>query len=97
MINMPKRTRLGRYKNAENMYRRNRLDMVVKKRAMVKDIMTLAGEPKLAQLEVEVCALGENLEDNLLSLHPTLLADIHKRVIDFDAKPENLPTDDDMI
>lgn len=84
---MPKRSRLSRYRNADAEHRRNRLDMIAKKRAMVKDILTLSGGSVLEELEEDYCALGDNLEEKLMALSPMTISKIHKRIIDFEAQP----------
>ena len=94
---MVKRSRLARFKNAENELRRQRLDMVAKKRAMVKDILALSGESVLAELEEDYCALGDNLEEKLMSLSPMTISKIHKRVLDFEAQPTPLPPDEGIF
>lgn len=96
-MNMPKRSRLSRYKNADIMHRQNRLDMIAKKKAMVKDILSLSGQSVLEELEADYCALGDNLEERLMSLSPMTISKIHKRVIDFDAQPTPIPPDEGIF
>lgn len=97
MIGMVKRSRLVRYRNVEDGLRQRRLELVARKHAMVKDIMTLSGEAKLAQLEDELTVLGEDLEETLMSLSPTTLSKLHKRLLDFDAVPNPLPPEEEMV
>lgn len=86
-----KRSRLARFNSVENGRRRKRLEMVAQKRAMVKDIIALSGEAVLSELDEDYCAFGDNLEETLMMLPPTVISRIHKQVINFEAQPRERP------
>lgn len=81
---MNRKSRLSRYEKYDDMLRRKRLEMVSYKKAMVRDILSLAGEAKLQQIDEEICGLGDSLEESLMSLPPSEIADIHRRLLSTD-------------
>ena len=56
------------------------MDVLQRKREMVRDILDLAGDNELAALEEMYCNLGDELGEELMNLPPTTIQEIHDKL-----------------
>jgi len=73
-----KRNRLKR--SIKSAMKSRRLEVLQRKREMVKDILSLAGDGELEALEEMYCALGDDLGEQLMNLPPVTVQEIHDKL-----------------